>query len=200
MDGRIKYTTYLAGGIEHTDEHGMKTWREQVKEKLASKDLLVYDPITQEASKVGLPPGEHIRQIAGWKRAGLYEKFYEAMWKIWFGVIQQDTDIPTTMNYLRSRKFIDGNRERDMSFWGDTEAVVRSDFIIVYLPKDMKTVGTYYEVWIAATYKIPVYLIIPDTNKTETNSSLLLGVMMSKGEVFYNMNDCVSFIKERYKL
>jgi hypothetical protein len=122
------------------------------------------------------------------------------MWRIWFGSIDENKDIIHCLDMLRIRKHVDGNYERDLEFWGDAEAVIRSDFIIVYMPKDIKTVGTIYEIMLAFLYHVPIYLILPDATKTDTNSSLLFGVMISNGEVFYNVNDCVKFIKEKHKI
>jgi hypothetical protein len=94
---------------------------------------------------------------------------------------------------------IDGNETRDLDFFGDWEAVLRSDFIIAYIKKDVQTIGTIGEIVASYMYKIPIYLII-DTPKTECNSTLLYWVLESGGEVFYSNNDCIRFIKETYNL
>jgi hypothetical protein len=107
---------------------------------------------------------------------------------------------PTTKNgtwvaFREGIPFVTGN-----CFWGDYEAVVRSDFIITYLPKDTKTVGTLLEVHICYLFGIPVYLILPDYTKTDCNSTLIDIVMKSGGEIFYSINEAVEFIKNKYKL
>jgi hypothetical protein len=53
---------------------------------------------------------------------------------------------------------------------------------------------------LAFLLRIPIYLILPDHPKTECNSSLLYGVIISGGEVFYTTNECVKYIKEKYQL
>lgn len=91
--------------------------------------------------------------------------------------------------------FITGN-----CHWGDYEAVVRSDFIIAYLPKDVKTIGTLFEIHAAYLLGIPVFLILPDQTKTAANSTLVDAVLKSGGDVFYNISDTVKSIKEKYNL
>jgi len=80
---RYKYTTYLAGPIEHVSAKEMKTWRQELTEKLVCSDLLVYDPVVQESFKVGKPSGEQVEYIKGLKQAGHWNKFVEEMQKIW---------------------------------------------------------------------------------------------------------------------
>lgn len=203
MVGRVRYTTYLAGAIEGVSKEEMKSWRNEICEKLKSPDLLIYDPVAQEAGKVGKESSNQVEYITGLKKAGRYDLFYEEMWKIWFGSISRNTDIIQLLTNLRIRKHIDGNRQAEISTWGDSEAVVRSDFIIVYIPKDTKTVGTIFEVVFAFLFRIPIYLILPDTSKTDANSSLLFGNQIANnGEViaFYSINECVKFIKDKYKI
>ena len=126
------------------------------------------------------------------------------MWKIWFGQISPTTDLIQIMTNLRMRSKIDGNKEEEMKYWGDTEAVVRSDFIIIYMPKDVKTVGTIWEEVFAMLFRIPIYLILPDQAKTDANSTLLFGDQIANGGkepiVFYTINECVKYIKENHKI
>ena len=200
---RVKYTTYLAGAIESASEVEMTSWRKTVSKELNFPDLLIYDPIEQESYKVGKESIKQVEYITNLKRAGHWEQFYTEMWKIWFGAIQQNTDIIQTLQNLRMRKFIDGNHREETKYWGDAEAVVRSDFLIIYMPKDIKTVGTIYECMLAFLFRIPIYLILPDSTKTECNSSLLFGNQISnkgKLKVFYTVKDCIKFIKEEYKI
>ena len=107
---------------------------------------------------------------------------------------------PTTKNgtWIAIRNgipFVTGN-----CHWGDYEAVVRSDFIITYYPKDVKTVGTLLEVHICYLFGIPVYLILPDCSKTDCNSTLIDTVNKSGGKIFYSVKECCDFIKDKYKL
>jgi len=200
---RIRLTSYLAGAIEHASKKEMTSWREEITTKLKSSDLLIYDPIKQESSKVGKPSGEQVEYIKGLKKAGRFDLVYREMWKIWFGQISENTDIMPLLENLRMRKHIDGNRPEDLSYWGDAEAVVRSDFIIIYMPKDTKTVGTIWEQVFAMLFRIPIYLILPDSPKTEANTTLLFGDQISNnGELitFYNINDCVKYIIEKHNV
>jgi len=202
-ESRIKYTTYLAGAIEHTSEDEMTSWRGEVTEGLACNDLLIYDPVAQESKKVGKESGQQVDYIRGLKRAGKWELFFEEMWKIWFGNISRNSDLIQVMTSLRMTKHVHGNREDEMKHWGDFEAVVRSDFIVVYMPKDTKTVGTIYEVMMAFLFRIPVYLIFPDSVNTEANSSLIFGSQISNNEqvkTFYKVGDCIKYIQEKYNL
>lgn len=105
------------------------------------------------------------------------------------------TDNGTWIAFREGIPFITGN-----CYWADYEATVRSDFIIVYYPKEIKTVGTLNEVHTCYLFNIPIYLILPDHPKTEANSTLINEVMESKGEIFYSINECCNFIKEKYKL
>ena len=119
--------------------------------------------------------------------------------KIWLGSIKPTIDLSRLFELLKDRANVDGNREHELSAWGDFEAVARSDFIIAYMKKDIQTVGTIGEIFEAMLLKIPVYLII-DSPKTETNSTLLYWVMYSGGEIFYDLKTCIAHIKDRYNL
>lgn len=204
MTEKVKYTTYLAGAIEHATVKEMRSWREEFKEKLNSPDLLIYDPVAQESSKVGKPSGKQVEYIGGLKRSGNWKLFFIEMWKIWFGHIAQNTDIMQLLANLRMRKYIDGNTEEDLKYWGDAEAVVRSDFVIIYMPKNTKTVGTIWEEVFAFLFRIPIYLILPDCSKTEANSTLLFGDQIANNGnepiVFYSIGECVKYVKEHHSL
>jgi len=200
MKKRYKLTTYLAGAMEHATKEDMISWREKFKSAFSPNDILIYDPVEMESLKVDKRIGEQVDYIKGLKRSGHYDKFFEEMWKIWFGEIDPAMNVIEILRFLRNRKLVDGNYREEYTIWGDSEAVVRSDFIVVYLPKDVKTIGTIYEIVFAFLFKIPIYLILPDQTKTEANSSLLFGVMISNGEIFYSLEECIKFIKEKYKI
>jgi len=200
MSNRIRLTTYLAGGIEHCSNTEMKSWRQTIREKLTSRELGVYDPVEQESYKVGKLSGEQVQYITGLKSAGLWDKFFSEMWKIWFANISVNKDLLDVFRELRTRKHIDGNRTEEFKTWGDYEAVLKSDFIICYMPKDIRTIGTIYEVFLASLFRIPIYLILPDCSKKDTNSSLLFGIMISDGEIFYSINEACNYIIDKYKL
>jgi len=203
MGEKIRLTTYLAGAIEHATDKEMTSWRDELTAKIKSKDLLIYDPVAQESSKVGKPSGQQVEYIRGLKRAGRLDLFFHEMWKIWFGFISENTDIIQLLTTLRMRKHIDGNKPDDLHYWGDAEAVIRADFVIIYMPKDIKTVGTIWEQVFAMLFRIPILLILPDSSKTDANSTLLFGTQISNNgnlHVFYSVNECVKHIKETYKL
>ena len=103
------------------------------------------------------------------------------------------------------RRHIDGNFREEAKYWGDAEAVVRSDFIIVHYPTTVKTVGTNWEIVFAMLFRIPIYLIIPDAPPTCANSTLLFGNMISnqqtgKINVYRTVAECGKAIRERYNL
>lgn len=203
MDGnkRLKYTAYTAGAIESASAKEMKSWRAEVKEKLATPDLAIYDPVEQETNKVGKESKNHVEYIAGLKQGGYWDKFDEEMSKIWWGKLDiKKVDRIRLLIYLYEKSKLEGNYLTDFPYWGDYEAVVRSDFIFTYMPKDTKTVGTILEVHICYLFGIPVYLILPDQSKTDANSTLIYTIMASGGQIFYSVNDACNFVKEKYKL
>lgn len=202
---KIKYLTYLAGGMENVKRKEMIDHRELLEKELNYKELFIYNPIRQEAEKVGSNPGEHIKYVQGLKRGGHWKKFFSEMWAIWFGKISQNTDIIQLMINLRMRRHIDGNYVEEVKYWGDCEAVVRSDFIIVHYPTSVKTVGTNWEIVFAMLFRIPIYLIVPDAPPTEVNSTLLFGNMISNQQtqtikVYRTIKECAKAITEDYNL
>lgn len=204
MRKKIKWTTYLAGGMENVKKQEMNNFREEIKEKLKHPDIFIYNPVDQESEKVDRGAGDHIEYVTGLKRGGKWTHFFNEMWKIWFGKIEQTTEwlVHIFIN-LRMRKLIDGNFEDETSFWGDYEAVIRSDFIIVHWPIAVKSVGTGFECMTAMIFGIPIYLIVPDGPATQTNSTLLFCDMVSnkKNLRFYKtVTECIKAIKEDYKL
>jgi hypothetical protein len=198
---RLKYTSYLAGAIEAASNKEMKSWRKEVAEKLASPDLGIYDPVEQESSKVGKESGKQVEYITGLKQGGHWDIFGEEMSKIWWGKIDTlKLDKIRLLIYLYEKARLEGNYLTDFCYWGDYEATVRSDFIITYYPKDIRTVGTLNEVHTCYLFNIPIYLILPDHPKTEENSTLIDEVMKSGGEIFYSINEACTFIKDKYHL
>ena len=198
---RLKTTIYLAGAIESASTKEMKNWRAEIREKLIYPSLGIYDPVEQETLKVGRDSKSQCEYIANLKRGGAWDLFSLAMDGIWWGKI--DTHKVEKMNlltFLYNKARLEGNYATDFPLWGDFEAVVRSDWICAYMPKDVKTVGTILEIFVCYLFSIPVYLILPDQSKTDTNSTLIDIVMKSGGQIFYNISECVSFIKTKYKL
>jgi len=198
---KIKYLSYTAGAIEAVSTSHMKSWRAEVKEKLTSPDLVFYDPVTQESLKVGKESKNQVEYITGLKQSGHWDRFLEEMEKIYWGVIDTTKmDRMRLLIYLFEKAKIEGNYPTDLAYWGDYEAVVRSNFIIVNYPSKVKTIGTLFEIHTAYLLGIPVYLILPDSTKTEENSTLIDHVMKSGGEIFYDINSCCTFIRDKYKL
>ncbi len=200
MNNEKKYkdTTYLAGFIESKPK-GAVDWRVEVIEKLDSSDLLIYCPVKYEAKKTGLPTGEHIKHVTGLKQSGNWELFDEEMSKIWWGNVRPDINRYEIIQQFKYRSLIDGNTERDLEYWGDFEAVARSSFIILNYRKKIPTWGTPAEAIVAFFLNIPIY-VISDVSRTKMNSSLLWWVNETKGEVFPDINTCVNYVKEKYKL
>jgi hypothetical protein len=191
-------TTYLAGHIENNPKTAVN-WRAEVLQKLESPNVLIYCPIKYEAMKTGKAAGEHIKYVIGLKQGGHWETFKEEMKKIWWGGVRPGKNRFEVMKQFQYKKIIENNRERDLPYWGDFEAVSRSDFIIVNYKKEVPSWGTPAEALTAFFLDIPIY-VISDVPKTSMNSSLLWWVVESGGEVFYKLDDCIKFIKEKYKL
>ena len=198
---RLNFTFYLACAIEHAKTNdNAQDWKQPVKEAFNSPLIGIYDPIEREAQKTGSNTNDTCNSIVGLKRSGKWEQFDEKMDQIWWGNIDAQSDKLRVILALRQRFLIDGNVMEDLNFWADYEAVIRSNFILAYLQKNVKTVGTIMEIHIAYLLNIPVYLILPEQNKTETNSSLLHRVRKSNGEIFYTVNDCIKYLKEKYRI
>jgi len=200
---KLLLTTYLASAIEHNKEvkEGHKEdWKAEIKDALRHPLVDIYDPVEREAQKTGKKSGEHVGYVVGLKQAGHWQKFQEEMRKIWWGRINPRGHKVDIMKQLRNRYLIDGNERRDLDFWGDIEAVLRSDFICVYMEKNVRTIGTIREVTYAEMFDIPIFLILPDQTKTEANSTLLEMVMSSGGDVFYSVKDAVKAIKEKFPI
>jgi hypothetical protein len=197
---KINLTSYLAGAIEAANNTEMTSWRNELKAKLNSPDLVFYDPVEREQQKTGRPSGEQVKLIQNLKQGGAWYQFKKEMNLIWFGNIKPDSGhIPDIFTFLRTRKMVDGNENRDLNYFADWEAVLRSDFGVANIKKDVQTIGTIGEIFVSYLFKIPIYLII-DVPKTQCNSTLLHWVLESGGEVFYTLKECSDFIKEKYHI
>jgi len=192
------YTTYLAGAMEAATLKEMSSWRNQFKEFFSSKNLLIYDPVDQETEKVDCEAKDQHQLLEVLKKEKRNKEFFEVMWKIWFGNIPINTKIVDVFKTIRLNKLTFGNNPEDKNNWGDFEAVLRSDFIVVYLPDSHKTVGTYYEVAIALMFDIPIYLIVPDNDYEQINSCLLFAIHLSNGRFFEDLDNCMNYIKRKY--
>ncbi len=194
----MRYTTYLAGYIENDPKTAI-SWRDEIISKLSSPKLIIYCPIKYEAMKTGKSAGDHIKYVVGLKPGGHGEVFKQEMSKIWWGNVNPGKYKFEVIKQFQYRKIIDSNKESDLPYWGDFEAVARSDFIILKYKKDIPSWGTPAEALTAFFLDIPIY-VISDVPKTQMNSSLLWWVVETNGEVFYKLEECVKFIKEKYKL
>lgn len=197
---KIKYLYYEAGAIEAVTSKEMSSWRNEVTEKLQSPDCYAYDPVAQESQKVGKPSGEQVKYITGLKQGGHWKLFLEAMHKIWFADVLPDENYIELFRAMRAKSLLEGNYIEDLPTYGDYEAVCRSKWIILYWLKGTSTVGTIYELFLAMLLRIPVYLILPNMTKTECNSSLLYGVMLSGGDIYYSIPEMCKAIREKYQL
>lgn len=174
---KYKYTTYLAGPIEADEENGGEAWRVKLTPKLEEIGVKVLDPCVLEPLKVGCDSKTLRDKLTGWKRAGHWLPFMDAMDKIWIG----DVNAP-----------------------GDLECVRQSTFIIVYANLKIPTSGTKFEMEESLTHKIPIFYVTPDP-KTEVNNSELWCVMKSNGAVnpdecvFPSFNKLIEFLKTKYK-
>jgi len=191
-------TTYLAGYIENNPKDA-KGWRDEIIEKLSSPNILIYCPIKYEAYKTGKQAPEMVQYITGLKQGGHWEVFRHEMRSIWFGNVDPKHYRFEILKQFQYRKIIDGNHREDLGYWGDFEAVARSDFIIVMYKHNEPSWGTPAEALTAFFLNIPIY-VISDVPKTKMNSSLLWWVIETGGEVFYKLDDCVQYIKKEYKI
>jgi hypothetical protein len=200
MNERLRITFYLASAIEHANFDEAHDWKVKVKQELGKPGVGIYDPIEQEAVKTGKSAPDTIEYVNGLKRGGHWERFYEQMHKVWWGDVSKIPEKLLLLSSFKQRAAIDGNRLRDFAYWGDDEAVARSTFIIALLEKNVRTVGTIREIHDAYLLNVPVFLVIPDQTKTEANSTLLEMIRGSGGEVFYSVNECIKFIRDKYRI
>jgi len=148
----------MACAIEQAKkEDKAQDWKGSFKESFNDSSIGIYDPIEREAQKTGTNSDATCESISGLKRSGKWEQFDDKMDKIWWGDITPEYYKLRVMLALRQRFLIDGNKASDLNYWGDYEAVIRSNFIVAYLQKDVRTVGTIMEIHTAYLLNIPVY-------------------------------------------
>ena len=194
----LNTVSYLAGAIEILSTKEMSSWRNYVKEQFKDKDIFFYDPVFQESLKVDTSCGSHNKVLANLKKEGNYKEFLDHMWSIWAQNLPRTEPLVNILNHIRADKYLSGNTLEKMNRSADFEAVIRSDFIFVFLPKDTKTIGTIFEVCVAMLFNIPVYLVVPDDEKENINSSLLFAVQASHGRFFTSLDECINYIKRKY--
>ncbi len=203
MNNKYRINFYLASAIEHNPivlETKKENWKDYVKKELKMPDVGIYDPVEKEPGKTGKNSANACDYIKNLKRGGLFVEFINQMNLIWWGFVNSNENRINILEFFRTRFLVDGNEERDTNYFGDYEAVARSNFIIAYIEKNVKTVGTICEIHTCYLLGIPVYLILPDQTKTDANSTLLHMVLGSGGEIFYTPKEAVEYIKNKYKI
>lgn len=177
-----RYKTYLVGAMENTAAKDCgKGWREIIKSQLEARDVFVFDPTKEEASKVGMSIKEFHDKLMGWKKSGNWDLYVKNMDKIWKGVTCSTEE---------------GTLTRIM---GDADYVTHSDFLIVHLGEKDRPCGTFGEIYHAWLLNTPIYLVT-DVNKTDLNGSLIYWILSSEGDVFKNFNQLLEHLDKTYKL
>lgn len=202
-----KLVTYIGRPFEQsTDEH-TKTgdWVDKIKKGFDRRKIYIYDPATQESIKTGVKLNKHIDSTHIMFINKEYDKLEEEMSLIWYGQKQCPENIDIWLKNIRNDKLC--NSIGDPDTWGDYEAVLKSDFIIARIPYGSYTVGTYFEIFTAMLFKIPIYLIIPDLkyksriDKSKAfNKTLFKAVVNSGGRWFWCVEDAIRIIKKKYKI
>ncbi|RLG10714.1 hypothetical protein DRN73_07145 [Candidatus Pacearchaeota archaeon] len=202
----LKLTCYTASAIEHNatvQERKSENYKELIKKELTHPDFGIYDPVEREQQKTGQNCQLANKYIKNLKRSGHWIEFDSAMDSIWWGDINPGYTKIEVMKAIRIDFLRYGNTIDDLNHFGDYQAVLRSNFIIAYLEKNVKTVGTIKEIHTAYLFNIPIYLLLPDDTISESNSTLVNMVRESKGEIFTGNNctkDLIKYLKEKYKL
>jgi hypothetical protein len=207
MSQKLLLTFYLAAAIEHNKsvlEDNKEDHKELIKKELYNPLIGIYDPVEREGQKMGTTCGQANTTIKNLKKAGAWESFDDRMKHIWWGNINTDVSnkLPI-IQAIRNDFIINGNTINDLNEWSDYAAVIRSNFIVAYIEKDVKTVGTYKEIHTAYLLGIPVYLLLPDSTVTEANSTLISMVRDSNGKVFsgkYCTKELIAYLKDKYNI
>lgn len=198
---KFKYTFYVAQAIEGLKEQvDSRSWIKSIHELGSLPEMGMFDPVEREAQKTGTCCGDTGKYIHGVKQGGHWGQFHDIMDSIWFDSANTDGNLIRILLHWRDRFILDGNTKEDLDKFGDYQAVVRSNFIFAYMEKNVKTVGTLFEIQIAFLLRIPVYLILPDQTVTEANSTLIHAVKKSGGDIFYNSKQAVDFVKNKYNI
>lgn len=203
---KLKLTTYLASAIEHNktvQDEEKEDHKELIKKELSHPLFGIYDPVFFENLKTGEDCKNANKHIKNLKRSGNWKHFDLAMDAIWWGDVKPRYDKLAVMRAIRNDFLRKGNTLDDLNHFADYQAVLRSDFIIAYLEKEVKTVGTIKEVHTAYLFNIPVYLLLPDNTISEANSTLISMIRDSGGETFTGSNctkELIKYLKEKYGL
>jgi len=180
-------TTYLASAIEHNktvQDLEKESHKDIIKKELIHPSFGIYDPVEREGQKTGKDCQLANQYIKNLKKAGHFDKFDDEMDAIWWGDITPSYDKIEIMRAIRNDFLRYGNTIDDLNHWGDYQAVLRSNFIIAYIEKNVKTVGTIKEIHTCYLFNIPILLLLPDDTVTDANSSLVNMVRASGGKLF----------------
>jgi len=203
---KLLLTTYLASAIEHNKSvHDLEkeSYKEIIKNELSNQRFGIFDPVEREGQKSGNNCQIVNQYIKNLKKSGHWIEFDREMDAIWWGDIKPSFNKLDIIKQIRNDFLINGNTIDDMNHWADYQAVIRSDFIIAYIEKNVKTVGTYKEIHTAYLLGIPIFLLLPDNIVSEENSTLIHMVRDSYGQIFSGSNctkELVNYLKEKYKL
>jgi len=206
MLSKLLLTTYLAGAIENNSivlEKKIESWKDKFESELSHPLFGIYDPVKREPQKTGQNCQKANLYFKQLKEEGRMDEFDAEFRKIWWGDINPGTDKLSLIQAIRNDFRLKGNTRADFEEWADYQSVIRSDFIVAYLEKATRTVGTYKEINTAYLLNIPVFIIMPDENIIGINSTLLNEVRDSGGKVFFGetaVNDCIQHIKITYKI
>lgn len=203
---KLLLTCYTASAIEHNktvQDLEKEDYKELIKSELAHPLFGIYDPVAREGQKSGQDCQCANQYIKNLKRSGHWTEFDIQMDKIWWGGIDAEQDRLQLIRAIRNDFLINGNTIDDLNHWADYSAVIRSNFIIAYLEKDVRTIGTIKEIHTAYILKIPVYLLLPNQIVSEENSTLIHMIRKSGGEIFTGSRctkDLIIYLKEKYKI
>jgi len=204
---KLLLTTYLASAIEHNksiQDLEKENHKEIIKQDLGNQKFGIFDPVEREGQKSGNNCQVVNQYIKNLKKSGHWEQFSREMDKIWWGDIVPGHNKLDIIQYIRNDFLINGNTIDDMNHWADYQAVIRSNFIIAYIEKAVKTVGTYKEIHTAYLLGIPIFLLLPDNIVSEENSTLIQMIRDSYGGKIFSGNNCtkelIQHLKETYKI
>lgn len=183
------YKTYLIGAMETPGKNDAgEGWRKNITPHLNSRGIYCFDPTKEETQKVGMPTEELIQKLNGWQLGGHWDKFTEAMRKIWKGV-----------SYVEESE---KGEPHIIHIMGDVDYVEHSDFLIFHLDEGDRLGGSIAELTIAWYRGIPVYLIT-EMPKSKINKSILYFILDSghgQGEIFKNQSELLRFLDGKYNL
>jgi len=183
-----QYKAYLIGAMESpAKKDAGEGWRKLITPHLLSRGIYCFDPTKEEMKKVGMPTVELIKKLKGWQQGGHWDKFLNAMGKIWRGkttMTEDETSGEPQVNHIM----------------GDVDYVERSDFLIFHMSEGDVLGGSIAELTIAWYRGIPVYLVT-DVPKHKINKSILYFILDSghgNGTIVRNQSELLRFLDQKY--